>query len=158
MPPSKKREYIALHMSVSGSGLSGCPSVTFSFPINNSRVPWPTFLKLCLHILGSRGTLLILRSLGQRSRSPWSNVSKPFPINNLTTPRPTFPHTWSTHTSWVADEPYWFWGHWVKGQCHKGQMFQNHFKLFNFLKWISLCNLFWTDLSSCTKHLWQKKL
>ena len=25
--------------------LSVCPSVTISFPINNSRMPWPTFLK-----------------------------------------------------------------------------------------------------------------
>ena len=26
------------------------PSVTFLFPINNSRMPWPTFLKLCTYI------------------------------------------------------------------------------------------------------------
>jgi len=43
MPPLKKRKNIALLMSV-------CMSVTFSFPINNSRMPWPTFLKHCPNI------------------------------------------------------------------------------------------------------------
>ena len=47
------------------------------FPINNSRTPWPTYLKLGPQsILGSRETLLILGWLGQRSRSPGSNLPK----------------------------------------------------------------------------------
>ena len=61
--------------------------VTFSFPINNSRTLWPTFLKLGPHIcpgVNCQG------HHGQRSRSPGSNVPKPFPFNNLRTPWPTF--------------------------------------------------------------------
>jgi len=38
------------------------------------------------------------------------------------------PHTWSTHPSWVADEPYWYWGCWVKGQGHWGQMCQKRIR------------------------------
>ena len=41
----EERAYCFAH--VSQSYLSICPSVTFSFPINNSRKLWPTFLKLC---------------------------------------------------------------------------------------------------------------
>ena len=36
------------------------------------------------------------------------------------------PQTLYTHQSWAAEEPYWFWGHWVKGQGQQGQMCQNH--------------------------------
>ena len=42
------------------------------------------------------------------------------------------PQTWSTYPSWVAEEPYWSWGTWVKSQGHQGQMFQNHFWLFEY--------------------------
>ena len=83
-----------------------CPSVTFSFPINNSRMPWPTFLVLCPHI-----------HPGQQRN----------PID-------------------------------FKGQGHRVKLFQI-FKVkitqMSFF-FILLCNLFWTDLSSCTKHLWPK--
>ena len=57
-----------------------------------------------------------------------------FPINNS---RVTYlPHTWSTHSSWVAEVPYWFW---FKGQGHQDQMCQTVSDCFsnNFLKWIS---------------------
>ena len=73
MPPFERREGILLC-----TGQSVCPFVTFSFPINNSRTPRPTFLHTS--VLGSRGT-------------------------------------------------YSFWGYWVKGQSHGGQMCQNHFQL-----------------------------
>ena len=53
----EERAYCFAHV-----GLSVCPSVTFSFSINNWRTPWPTFLKLGQHILDSRETLLILAS------------------------------------------------------------------------------------------------
>ena len=54
-PPSKKRGHIALHMA---EGRSVCrsirlqvsPSVTFLFPINNSKTAPPTFFKLVPHI------------------------------------------------------------------------------------------------------------
>ena len=66
-------------------------SVTFLFPINNSRTPQPTFLKLVhISVLGSSWTILILGSLGQMPRSPGSKVSKLFPINFSRTPWPTF--------------------------------------------------------------------
>ena len=29
------------------------------------------------------------------------------------------PQTQSTHPSWVVKEPFWFWGHWIKGQGHR---------------------------------------
>ena len=46
MPPFKEeRAYCFAHFV-----LSVCPSVTFSFPINNSKTPRPTFLKLGPHI------------------------------------------------------------------------------------------------------------
>ena len=91
--------------------LSVCPCVTFSFPINNSRTGsnvkvtgvqicqnhfWsitgecldqPSSYLVDTSILGSRWTLLILRSLGKRSRL---NVPKTFQINNLRMPWPTF--------------------------------------------------------------------
>ena len=82
-----------------------CPSVTFSFPINNSRTPWPTLLKLCPHIRLEQQRNPI--DFGQRSRSSGSNVSK-----------------------------------------------LQQFPKINFF--LHLCNLFWTDLSSFTKYLWQK--
>ena len=42
MPPFEvERAYGFVHV-----GRPICPSVTFSFPINNSRTPWPTPLKL----------------------------------------------------------------------------------------------------------------
>ena len=44
--PLQKREGILL-CTCRSVGLSVCPSVTFSFPINNSRRPWPTFLRIC---------------------------------------------------------------------------------------------------------------
>jgi len=50
-----QREHIALHMS--------CQSVTFSFLLNNLRTPSSNLVHTS--ILGSRGTLLILGSLGQ---------------------------------------------------------------------------------------------
>ena len=64
---------------------SFCPSVTFSFPTDKWRTPWPTFLKLCPHIRGQQRNTIDLRSLGQRS-----SVPKPFPINNSRTPSITF--------------------------------------------------------------------
>ena len=58
-----------------------------------------SIIRECLHqpssnfahtsILGSRGTLLFLGSLGQRSMSPGSNVPKPFLISNSRKPLPT---------------------------------------------------------------------
>ena len=95
--------------------MSVCPSVTFSFPINNSRTPWPTFLKLGPHIRPGQQKNPILGSLDQRSRSPGSNVSK-------------------TVSDWLS----------------------NNFPKMNIF-FIHLCNLFWTDLSSFTKHLCQNK-
>ena len=48
-----------------------------------------------------------------------------FRINNSSTP---WPSSNLVHTSiWAAEEPYWNWDHWVKGQGHQGQMCQNHF-------------------------------
>ena len=38
--------------------------------------------------------------------------------------------------AWAAEEPYWVWRHWVKGQGHPGQMYQNRLSN-NFRKWIS---------------------
>jgi len=94
--------------------------------------------------LASIGTLLIVWSLGQRSRSPGSSVPKPLPINNSRTPLTYLPHTLSTHPSWVAEEPFWLWCHWVKGQCHRGQMCKNRFR------WITRERL---DLSyTCLVH------
>ena len=46
--PLRRREGILLCKCRSVGRV--CPSVPFSFPINNSRMPWPTFLKLCPHI------------------------------------------------------------------------------------------------------------
>ena len=83
MPPfEEERAYCCVHV-----GWSVSLPVTFSFPINNSRTLWPTFLKLGPHIcpgVNCQG------HHGQRSRSPGSNVPKPFPFNNLRTPWPTF--------------------------------------------------------------------
>ena len=124
-PFEEERAYYFAHVGRSVCW-SFCPSVTFSFPTDKWRTPWPTFLKLCPHI---RGTLLILRSLGQRSRVP-----KPFPINNSRTI--TFlklcPHiqVWQQRTLLIL-------GSKVKGtrvQCSKtiSDCLSN-----NFPKWIS---------------------
>ena len=116
---------------------SACPSVTFSFPINSIQEHLDLPSSTCVHpfAMGSRGTLLILRSLGQRSESPRPNMPKLFPTNTSRTPWPTFLKL-SPHISSVQQR---FWGHWVNGQGHLGQMFQNHFKVFsnNFPKWSS---------------------
>ena len=123
------------------------------WPDTLEYITWTTFVCLDIPssnlvrtpILGSRWTIFILGSLGQRSMSLRSNVPKMFPINNSKMPWPTVLKL-SPHIHPV-EEHYWFQGHWVKGQDHKRQIFQNHFKLFkeqfpkmNFF--IHLCNLF----------------
>ena len=86
-------------------------------------------------ILGSKKYILILRSLDQRSRSPVSNVSIPFPFNNSRTPWPILLKLHlSTHPPWVAEEPYWFWSHWIKKS--PGSNVPKPFKL-QIRKWIS---------------------
>ena len=74
----------------------------------------------------------------------WSvgpSVTFLFLINNSRTPSPT-DLTWSTHTSWEVEEPYWFWGHWVKGQW--SIMFYKHLLLLfvglNFRNWFGGLN------------------
>ena len=103
--PSKKRRHIALNMSIG-------PSVTFLFPINNSRT-----------------TLTYL------------------------------PQTWFAHLSLVAEEPYWFWDHWVKGQGHRRQMCQNCFwsitgEGHNVLQ----TSLVFLLLVPCDKYLWSSEI
>ena len=76
--------------------LSVCLSVTFLFPINNSRTPWPTFLKLCPHIPpGQQRNPIDQWSAG-------SNVPKSFPINYSRTPWPTFLKLGPSETSYFA--------------------------------------------------------
>mgnify|MGYP007091346231 CR=1 FL=1 len=66
MPPyDEERAYCFAHVSQ-----SICPSVTFSFPINNWRTPWSTLLKLCPHFRpGQQRNPIDFGALGQRSRS-----------------------------------------------------------------------------------------
>ena len=76
--------------------------------------------------------------------------------------RPTF-ITWSTHPSWEAEEPYWFLGHWVKGQGQQGPMCQNCFWLFNnnFPKWISssyICGTYFEVTNPVVQNICDKKL
>ena len=39
-----------------------------------------------------------------------------------------FPQTWSTHPPLLAKKYLWYWGHWVKGQGHQGQMCKKRFR------------------------------
>ena len=80
-PHSKKWGNIALHMSV---GRYDCRSVVMSvtffvsWSITRERLDLPSLNSVHTFILGSRGTLLILRSHGQMSRVPVSTVPKVF--------------------------------------------------------------------------------
>ena len=70
------------------------------------------------------------------------------------------PHTWSTHPSWVAEEPHRFWSHWVKG--HRSQMFQNYSDCLinNFPKWISslfICATYFEQTNPVVQHICEKK-
>ena len=75
------------------------------------------------------------------------NSRMPWPTSLLNSSRP----------SRAAEEPYWFWGHWIKGQGHQVKCVKTVSDCWtnNFPKWVSssyiLCNLSWTDLSSLTK-------
>ena len=69
------------------------------------------------------------------------------------------PQTWFAHPSLVAEEPYWFWDHWVKGQGHHRQMCQNCFwsitgEGHNVLQ-TSLVVLL---LVPCDKYLWSSEI
>ena len=149
MPPLKKRKNIALLMSV-------CMSVTFSFrSITLECLDLPSLNIVQTFVLGSRWTLLILRSLGQRSRSSGSNVSKPLPINNSRTPWPTFLKLGQSIRLGQRRIPLDFG---VTGSKVKviGVKYAKLFQIVisnNFPKWFSSS----FDLSSGTKHLWQKK-
>ena len=126
MPSLKKRGYIALHMLV---GRTVSPSVTFSFPINNSRMPWPTFLILCpqirpvqqrnrvyFEITGSKVKVIAVKYAKTNSEQLLKNA--------LT----YLPHTLSTNPSCAAEESYIFWDHWVKDQGQRHKMSQNRFR------------------------------
>ena len=121
-PFKEERAYWFAHVGLLVC-LSVRPSVTFFFPINNSRTPWPNFLKLVPHIvLGSRETILILGSLGQSSRSPRSNVPKPFP--SITWECLDLPSSNLVHTSILdSRETLLFFG--SLGQRSPGQICQN---------------------------------
>ena len=107
MPPSKKRWHLALHMSV---GLSVCRSVTFCFrPITSEPLDLPSSILVHTSVMYSRGNLLILGSLGKRSRSPGSNVPEPLLMSNSRTPLPTLykrgPHI--HHILWRNHIDFW---------------------------------------------------
>ena len=77
--PLQRREGILL-CTCRSVGRSVGPFVTFSFPINYSRTPWPTFLKhphKCPHIrIRQQRNPIDCGPLGQRSRAPGWNVQK----------------------------------------------------------------------------------
>ena len=76
IPPFEEDILLCTYRSV---GLSVCPSVTFSFPINNSRTPWPTVLKLCPHIgPGQQRNPIDFAVTG--SKVTGSNMSKLFQV------------------------------------------------------------------------------
>ena len=171
MPPLKKSLHMLVGKSVHSFDFQSIPRECLDLPSSNL---------VHTSLLGSRETLLILGSLGQRPRTPGSNlnVPKPFPINNSRTPWPTFlklcpniypwqkrkpidfgvtgskvkvtgvqmcqngfrsiarerhdlPSSNFVHTSVLGFRgTLWILGHWVKGQGHQGQMCQNCFRFF----------------------------
>ena len=58
--------------------------------LTRKRIDLPFSCLLQTYIISSIGTLLILWSLGKRSRSPRTDMPKPFPLNSLRTHWPTF--------------------------------------------------------------------
>ena len=90
MPPfEEERAYCFAHVC-----LSVWTFVTFSFSINNSRTPWPTFLKLSPHICPWQQRNPIDFG-GQRSRSSGSNLSELFQIIKVTISQNEFLHTFA---------------------------------------------------------------
>ena len=68
-------------------GRSHSLSVTFLFPINNSRTPCPTFFKLGPHIRpGQQMNTIDFVFTGSKVKVTGLNLPKPFPINNWRTP------------------------------------------------------------------------
>ena len=103
MPPSKKGVLLCTCRSV-------CPSVTFSFQINNSRTPWPSFINLCPHICSwQQMNPIDFMVTGTKVKvirvKCWKNISNQILEIAMT----HNPQTWSTHPSWIAYEPYCFW-------------------------------------------------
>ena len=47
-------------------------------------------------------------------------------LKNAMTYLPQTSTQMSTHPYSAAEEPYWVWGHWVKGQGHRGEMCKNY--------------------------------
>jgi len=72
------------------------------------------------YILGSKGTLLILESLGQRSRSLGSNLKNVF--DQLLENALTY-HLHLVHTSILCSRGTLFWGYLVKCQGYTNQMY-----------------------------------
>ena len=114
--PLRRREGILLCTCRSG-GLS----VTFSFLINYSRGPWHTFLKLCPHIRpGQQRKPIDFWVTGSTVKVTRVKCAKTVSNQLLQNALVYLPQTWSTHPSRAAEEPYWFWDHWVKGQhCYR---------------------------------------
>jgi len=151
--------------------MSICLSVCLSVgrPNGFQSITWERFSPGTSNLVGllvmtHNWTLLVLRSVGQRSRSVWPIAEKRFPFNNLRmlwsrdlilgslvgynqqmnpidfeVSRSKVkvgvtelknglrlitwegkvsqgPQTWKAGLSWPADEPYIFWGPWLKGQ------------------------------------------
>ena len=120
MPSLKKRGYIALHMLV---GRTVSPSVTFSFPINNSSnaltyLPqtWFTHLSWAAE---ERIYFEIIRSKVKVTGVKCAKTNSDQLLENAVT---YLPHTLSTNPSCAAEEFYLSWDHWVKDQGHQDKM------------------------------------
>ena len=108
--PPKKRGHMAC------TCWSVCMSVTYLFPTNNSRMLWPTFLKLGPYI--HPGWQMNPIDFGVNGQGHQDRMCQNC-FRSITQERLYLPSSnWSTHPSWIAKDHSLFWGHWVKGQGH----------------------------------------